>query len=142
MRTWLIRGVLAAVVLFVLAQVVPYGRGHANPPVQAEPAWDSSATRSLAVRACYDCHSNLTTWPWYSNIAPTSWLLQRDVDSGRSTLNFTEWNRPQEAKGDIVEAVRGGDMPPWYYTPMHARAKLSAAETDALVAGLVRTLRR
>ena len=142
MRKWVLRIVLAALALFALSQAVPYGRGHTNPPVRSEPRWDSAQTRDLAVRACYDCHSNLTTWPWYTNVAPVSWLTQHDVDSGRGELNFTEWNRPQDAKGDIVEAVRGGDMPPWYYLPLHPHAKLSAAATDRLVAGLIRTLRR
>jgi hypothetical protein len=137
-----VRILLGAVALFALVQVVPYGRGHSNPPVQSEPNWDSPQTRELAVRACYDCHSNLTKWPWYTNVAPVSWLTQHDVDSGRSALNFSEWNTPQESKGDIVEAVRGGDMPPWYYKPLHPRSKLSAADTDKLVAGLIRTLRR
>ena len=142
MRKWILRIVVAGVALFALAQVVPYGRSHSNPPARSEPNWDSPQTRALAVRACYDCHSNETKWPWYTNVAPISWLTQRDVDSGRSTLNFSEWNRPQDAKGDIAEAVRGGDMPPWYYKPLHPRSRLSAADTDRLVAGLVRTLRR
>jgi hypothetical protein len=86
----------AAVVLFALAQAVPYGRNHENPPVQAEPIWDSPRTRQLAKRACFDCHSNETTWPWYTNFAPFSWLAYNDVTGGRSALNFSEWNRPQD----------------------------------------------
>ena len=126
-------------VLFGLAQAVPYGRAHTNPPVQAEPAWDSARTRVLAQQSCFDCHSNLTTWPWDSNIAPFSWLIQRDVDSGRSALNFSEWNNVQDGASDAVEAVRGGSMPPWYYTIMHPNAKLSRADRDALANGLART---
>ena len=129
-------------VLFVVAQAVPYGRSHSSPPVTMEPKWDSPQTRALAVRACYDCHSNQTTWPWYTNVAPVSWLTQNDVDGGRSTLNFSEWNKPQDAKGDLVEAVQGGGMPPWFYKPLHPRSRLSQADTDKLVAGLIRTLRR
>jgi mono/diheme cytochrome c family protein len=129
------------VVLFVLAQAVPYGRGHSNPPTTREPAWDSPRTRALAVEACFDCHSNLTRWPWYSNIAPESWLIQRDVDSGRSTLNFSAWDKPQEADiGEIAEAVRGGGMPPWYYRLLHSKSRLSKAEKAELIAGLQRTL--
>jgi hypothetical protein len=71
MRTWIVRILLGAVALFALIQVVPYGRSHTNPPVQSEPKWDSPQTRALAVRACYDCHSNETTWPWYTNVAPS-----------------------------------------------------------------------
>ena len=141
-KRWLLRIAVATLALLAVVQVVPYGRAHSNPPVRAEPRWDSRATRALAVRACYDCHSNETTWPWYSNVAPISWLLQRDVDGGRSTLNFSEWNRPQEAKADVVEAVQSGDMPPWYYLPMHPHAKLSASDKQRLIDGLVRTLRR
>lgn len=127
------------VALFVLAQAVPYGRGHSNPHVTKEPAWDSPATRTLVADACFDCHSNLTTWPWYSNIAPNSWLIQRDVDEGRSTLNFSEWDQPQEV-GGIVEAVQGGSMPPWYYKLLHPKSRLSKTEKAQLVAGLQKTL--
>jgi len=126
-------------ILFVVAQAVPYGRAHKNPPVQSEPAWDSSRTRTLASQACFDCHSNLTKWPWDSNIAPFSWLVQRDVDSGRSTLNFSEWNRVQDGATDAVEATRSGSMPPWYYTLMHPNARLSQAERNLLADGLERT---
>src|SRR6478735_10619944 len=85
----------------VAIQFVPYGHAHTNPPVRLEPAWDSPQTRELAARACFDCHSNLTKWPWYSNVAPVSWLIQRDVDGGRAALNFSEWNKPQDGAGDI-----------------------------------------
>ena len=67
-------GLLAVVGLFVLIQLAPFGRNHTNPPVVQEPSWDSAETRALAKRACFDCHSNETVWPWYSNIAPVSWL--------------------------------------------------------------------
>ena len=110
--------------LFV--QLVPYGRAHTNPATTSEPRWDSPRTRALALRACGDCHSAKTTWPWYSNIAPVSWLVQRDVDSGRKALDFSAWDKPQDAgAGDIVEQVQGGSMPPWYYTirPDTARAR-------------------
>lgn len=122
--------------LFALAQAIPYGRNHSNPPVSKEPAWNSPRTRELAVRACFDCHSNQTRWLWYSNIAPVSWLVQRDVESGRSALNFSQWDKPQDVSaGDIAEAVRGG-MPPWFYTIIHRNAALSSTEKSQLVAGL------
>ncbi len=63
-------------ILAILIQVVPFGHSHTNPAVTKEPGWDSSDTASLFHRACYDCHSNQTTWPWYSNVAPVSWLVQ------------------------------------------------------------------
>ena len=126
--------------LFALIQAVPYGRNHTNPAVLAEPAWDSPATRALAARACFDCHSNLTKWRWYSNVAPVSWLIQKDVDGGRSQFNFSEWNRPQDVSiGDVVDSIRGGSMPPWFYTLPHPSASLSSAEKDALIRGLQAT---
>ena len=139
-RKVLFRAALALLALFALSQAVPYGRGHSNPPVTLEPRWDAPATRALASRACFDCHSNLTVWRWYSNIAPGSWLIQRDVEGGRSTLNFSAWDKPQGVSiGDIVDAIRGGSMPPWYYTVLHSRASLSSAEQSALIAGLQAT---
>jgi mono/diheme cytochrome c family protein len=125
--------------LFLLAQAVPYGRAHSNPPVLAEPAWDSPKTRALAEASCFDCHSNLTKWPWDSNIAPFSWLIQHDVADGRAIVNFSEWNRPQHEALDAIEAAREGSMPPWYYKLMHPKARLSAAERNALADGLQRT---
>ena len=113
---WLL---IAGVALFLLAQAVPYGRSHANPPTTAEPRWDSQQTRELAARACFDCHSNLTTWPWYSNLAPVSWLTQRDVEGGRAALNFSNWDKPQDGAGDVASAIAGGSMPPWFYPLMH-----------------------
>ena len=71
---------------FILIQFVPFGRDHTNPPTSKEPAWDSPETKALIRRACFDCHSNETTWPWYSNVAPVSWLTQRDVNGGRGHL--------------------------------------------------------
>jgi mono/diheme cytochrome c family protein len=76
----------------VLIQLIPFGHSHTNPPEAGEPAWNSPATRELIHRACFDCHSNESVWPWYSNVAPVSWLVQRDVNEGRSHLNFTEWD--------------------------------------------------
>jgi hypothetical protein len=131
---------LVGVGLFGLIQLVPYGRNHSNPPVLAEPRWNTPATRTLAAKACFDCHSNLTTWPWYSNVAPVSWLVQRDVDGGRSQFNFSEWNKPQDVSiGDAVDAIRGGSMPPAIYRLMHPTARLSGTENDALIKGLVAT---
>jgi mono/diheme cytochrome c family protein len=131
-------GGLGILALLVLAQAVPYGRSHSNPPVTKEPAWDSAATRAQVVESCFDCHSNETKWPWYTNVAPSSWLVQRDVDEGRSKLNFSEWDRPQEGS-DAAEVVRSGEMPPWQYTLLHRGAKLSDAEKESLAKGLEAT---
>ena len=137
MRGWLIRIAIVAGALFLLIQLVPYGRSHTNPPVTAEPTWNSPQTRALAQRACFDCHSNETKWPWYTNVAPVSWLSQRDVDGGRSSLNFSEWNKPQDVSAsDITDAVNGGGMPPWFYVLLHPNAGLSKTEKAQLVIGL------
>ena len=131
---------IAIVGTFVLIQLVPYGRDHANPPVTTEPRWDSPQTRELAVPACFDCHSNETAWPWYTSVAPFSWLTQRDVDEGRNTLNFSTWDRPQSELEDIGKVVLEGEMPPWTYTLIHSGAKLSDAEKRALADGLEATI--
>jgi len=126
----------------IAIQLVPYGRVHTNPPVQAELTWDSPQTAELARRACYDCHSNQTVWPWYSNIAPASWLIQHDVDEGRQRLNFSEWNRPQREARQAGREVQRGRMPPSYYFLTHPSAKLSPDEAQALIEGLNTSLAR
>ena len=102
-------------------QLVLYGRAHTNAPVTAEPAWDRTETRELARRACFDCHSNETSWPWYTTIAPASWLAQRHVNEGRRVLNFSEWDRPQRQAREAVESVREGEMPTRDYLWVHRR---------------------
>jgi hypothetical protein len=130
-------GAAAILIVGMLAiQLVPYGRDHTNPPVTGEPAWDSPATRDLAVIACFDCHSNETKWPWYANIAPISWRLQRHVDEGRAKLNFSEWGTREQEAGELVEVVREGEMPPWDYLLLHPEARLSDADKQALIEGL------
>jgi mono/diheme cytochrome c family protein len=141
MVRWIVRIALVGAGAFVLIQLIPYGRNHTNPPVQAEPAWNTPRTRQLAQAACFDCHSNLTKWRWYSNVAPVSWLVYRDVHDGRSALNFSEWNKPQDGAGDAVEAVGSGSMPPWFYVIMHPNAHLSSIEKGDLMRGLAATLR-
>ena len=137
-RRWLLRLALLLVLGLVAIQLVPYGRDHDNPPVTQEPAWDSQATRALAVTACFDCHSNQTAWPWYTNLAPVSWLIQRDVDEGRETLNFSTWGSGQEAD-EAAEAVREGSMPPDIYILLHPDARLSESDRQALIDGLIAT---
>jgi hypothetical protein len=124
--------------ILVVAQFVPYGRDHANPPVLAEPAWDDPVARELAVRACFDCHSNQTNWPWYSNVAPMSWLIQRDIDEGREELNWSEWG-PGSEGDESAETVLEGSMPPNSYALLHSEARLTDQEIDSLVAGLQAT---
>lgn len=128
--------VLGVVLLFVAIQLIPYGRNHTNPPVISEPQWDSAQTRELAARACFDCHSNQTVWPWYSNVAPISWLIQRDVDQGRRRLNFSEWSTQQRGARESSRVIQRGEMPQWYYVMLHPSAKLSPQENQSLVQGL------
>lgn len=123
--------VVAGVALFGLIQLVPYGRDHTNPPVVQEPQWDAP-TRAIAQKACFDCHSNEVVWPWYSNVAPFSWLIQRDVEEGRSRLNFSDWGRVREID-EIGEVLAEGEMPPAQYLLMHPAAKLTDAEKQALI---------
>lgn len=132
---WVKWGLATVLVAALAAQVVPYGRDHTNPPVVAEPQWVSSQTRDLAVRACFDCHSNETEWPWYTNIAPISWLTQSDVDEGREELNFSEWDREQEGE-EAAETVREGSMPPSTYLLTHPTARLTEVELAELTDGL------
>lgn len=139
----LIYGGLVLLAIFILIQLVPLGRDHTNPPVTQEPNWDSPQTRQLAQRACFDCHSNETVWPWYSNLAPMSWLIQNHVDEGRRRLNFSTWDqqRPREPE-EIAEVILEGEMPLPNYLPLHPEARLSAAERQALAQGLMNTVNR
>jgi hypothetical protein len=88
-------------------------------------------------RACRDCHSNQTTWPWYSRVSPVSWLLVRDVRQGRAHINFSDW-RGLTAQAtnsrmiDVCSETKQGEMPPWYYVPLHRQAKLTPRDVETL----------
>jgi hypothetical protein len=146
-RTFWIGGglVLAALVIFGLIQLAPTGVSYTNPPVVSEPNWDTPQTRALAQRACFDCHSNETNWPWYTHIAPVSWLTARDVNEGRAHLNFSTWGQATSGRGrrtnarEIVRSVQDGSMPPAIYLPLHPTAQLTAEEQQQLVAGFMAT---
>lgn len=128
--------------LFVAVQLVPYGRDHRNPPATGAPPWDSPRTQELAMRACGDCHSQETKWPWYASLAPVSWRIQSHVDEGREHLNFSAYDRPQRHAHEAAEIVEDGEMPPWDYKLMHPEARLSPEETAELVKGLAATFVR
>ena len=131
---------ISVLLLGVAIQVVPYGRDHTNPLVVQEPQWDTPKTRALFMRACADCHSNETKWPWYSNVAPVSWLVQHDVDEGREHFNISNWLHQKKNKGDeAAKEVREGEMPPLVYLPAHPEARLSETEKKELITGLVNT---
>lgn len=139
-----IRPLLILTVSFLVGiQLIPYGRDHENPPVVAEPPWNSPQTREFAVAACFDCHSNETVWPWYSNVAPVSWLVQRDVDRGRSQANWSEWGLEEDDESEeSAETVEEGSMPLVPYTWLHPEARLSDEELDLLASGLEATFGR
>lgn len=131
--------VALALVAFVGLQAVVAAKGHTNPPVTGEPKWDSQVTRDLAVRACFDCHSNETKWPWYSNLPPVSWLVQRHVDEGRHKLNFSTWGTGRAETEHIISSIACGQMPTGDYQLMHPEARLSDAEKQQLIAGMAAT---
>ncbi len=138
-RRIIVIAVIAAAALFLLAQAVPYGRDHADPPATQALRFDSARTADLFAGACGDCHSNRTSWPWYTNVAPVSWLVQRDVDEGRGVMNVSEWDTPQPGISEVVEQISGGEMPPWQYKPLHSGARLSAQDKRDLITGLQRS---
>lgn len=125
---------IAALLLFGLAQLVPVER--TNPPVEMEiPAGD--AVVQILRRSCYDCHSNESRWPWYAYVAPVSWLVVHDVNEAREHLNFSTWNAYKAKKRiklmrEAWEEVEEGDMPLWFYLPLHPDARLSDAEKQRL----------
>lgn len=109
----------------------PANRGSFSPP--------ASVAQPLR-RACFDCHSNETNWPWYSGVAPLSWLIVHDVDEGRRRLNFSEWaeyaSDPETQRyklEQIVRSLRRGDMAPSYYRLLHSAARLTPNERDRIV---------
>ncbi len=140
-RVWIVARAVgfAAAALLVGIQLVPYGPV-ALPATRSEPAWDSPRTRELAVRACFDCHSNEVVWPPYAYVAPISWLVRRDVDEGRAELNFSEWGLRKQEGHEAAESVAEGEMPLALYTFVQRQAVLTAAERAELIAGLGRTL--
>lgn len=120
-------------------QFIPSSFDRTNPPVTGEPAWDAPDTRATFMTACGDCHSNETRYPWYSRIAPGSWLIESDIREGRKHFNISEWDRSQRGADDAAEEVRRGAMPVGPYLLMHPEANLSAAEKKRFVEGLHKT---
>jgi len=133
--------IIVVIALFIVIQFIPYGKDHSNQPVVSEPNWDSQQTRDLSQRACFDCHSNETVWPWYSNIAPISWLVYRDVIEGKNKFNFSDWqNTYLNDPGEFSNVINEGEMPPMQYLLMHPNAKLTATEKEQLITGLQNSL--
>jgi len=135
MRRWLAWSVVVVVGLLVLIQFVPYGHDHTNPTPTGEVPWPDAETADLFSAACADCHSYETEWPWYTSVAPMSWLVQRDVDEGRERFNVSTY--PDVGKGDeAAETVSEGEMPPFLYPLIHPDARLDDAQRETLAAGL------
>jgi len=125
--------------LLVAAQLVRPKR--TNPPVVPSRALESHVqvppqVSSIMKRSCYDCHSSETVWPWYSHVAPVSWLIADDVNQGRSHINFQDWEaqeNPQEANEHlraICKEVQDGGMPPLTYRMMHKSSRLSSEDVN------------
>ncbi len=142
-RTIILTIVGIGIIGFVILQIIPAGSINAkfatpgNPPVTNSIKWDSAQTEQLARSACFDCHSNETRSVWYSNIAPVSWLVNKDINEGRQKLNFST---SRELEGDeMIEQIQRGKMPPAIYLPMHPEANLTATQKQQLMGGFQAT---
>jgi Haem-binding domain len=132
-------GVVLAVV-FVGAQAVRPAR--TNPPVDRQRSIErftpiAPAASHVLERACRDCHSNRTEWPWYSNVAPVSWFVIDHVNHARSHLNFSEWSsysadERRKLLDGVCSQTRDGSMPLPSYTWIHWSARLSEADVKVL----------
>ncbi len=132
MRRWL----FVLVGVGVAMQLVPISRAPGPP---AEDVGAPPALAGAMRRACHDCHSQATVWPWYGYVAPVSWLLAYDVSEAREHLNFSAWSllpAKKRAKrlDEVAEEVEKGEMPPAIYRLMHSEARLDDATRAALVA--------
>lgn len=130
---------LALLFLFLIMigiQFIPVSNEKTNPPITGEPTWNSPQTRSIFVKACADCHSNETSWPWYSNIAPASWIVSNDVRTGRKHFNVSEWDRSQRGGEKVIKEVQRGAMPIGLYLLMHPESNLQPDEKKKFLEGL------
>lgn len=124
------KSIVPLFLVLVAIQLVPIDR--TNPPVESEvPA--PPEVRAILRRSCYDCHSNETVWPWYSRVAPISWLVASDVHEGRGEMNFSTWDRrgkDDQAKllHECWEQIEQGDMPPAIYLQAHPLARFSDSD--------------
>lgn len=125
---------IGLVIIIVVLQFIPVQR--TNPPI----SWDINAPANVSGilrTSCYDCHSNETRWPWYTYIAPVSFVIASDVDEGRKRLNFSEWDKYDEKKREkkldgIIEVVEEGEMPLSMYTIIHKEAILDTVQINIL----------
>ena len=132
--------VAVLIVLFAAAQLLRPGR--TNPPIEAARSIQTHlGTNAVAVldRACGDCHSNQTRWPWYTQIAPLSWLMARGVAEGRKAVNFSEWAEYSPAQRQSLlsvscEDAKTGRMPDRLWTTLHPETRLSAPDIETICA--------
>lgn len=130
----------AAIALVLVGQIIPVNRR--NPPVdQPETIYASqtmpSSVRSVLERSCSNCHSDETAWPWYSYVAPVSWVIARDVHRAREAMNFSQWGnysakRKTSKLEEICEQVINGDMPDGLYLLLHHEAVVTQDEKTAV----------
>lgn len=124
---------------FLLLQIIPVGdfrevlERKPNPPVHTTINWTSEDVKRIVQISCYDCHSNETVYPWYSHVAPFSWLVTRDVNKGREAMNFSE-DAPTDYNLTDMEWHLFNDMPPGIYALMHPQANLTDEQKDLLLA--------
>lgn len=114
-----------------------------NPPVDRQKDYLSSMEVPLEIAqilktSCYDCHSDEAIYPWYSNVAPVSWMLKHHINEGREHVNFSTWMDYSEKKKisiheEITEVLEEGEMPMLSYTLIHSDAKLSESSKAALI---------
>lgn len=130
-----------AVVLFLLIQLIPFGHDHTNPPMVSEPNWSSPDARALVKEHCFQCHSNETEWPWYSNFAPASWLIAMDVIEGRDKFNFSDWKNNPGELDEMAEAIQEGEMPPIQYWIFHPNSKMDDQQKQELINALESSLK-
>ena len=131
---------LLIIVVLIAIQFVPLGKDHNNPKVVAEPEWNSMQTKNLFFKACGDCHSHETKWPWYSSVAPVSWIIANHVEEGREHFNVSNWGLQKKNKGDdAAEEVEEGNMPMKPYLLLHSEANLSDSDKENLIDGLKKT---
>ena len=129
------RRFLFGLLILVLAiQLIPADRE--NPP-SVETIAAPPAVEQILRRSCFDCHSYETQWPWYAYIAPASWLVAYDVHEARDHLNFSTWQIYDEDERidnleEMWEEVEEGNMPLWYYLPLHPEANLDDRERRLL----------
>ena len=132
--------IVGLVGLFVLMQVViPAKTNPPSDPAMSLKAAKPAAAAAVAVleRSCRDCHSNDTTWPWYSHVAPVSWLVARAGNEGRREFNMSEFGtwEPKKQQHKLEEAcaqVKEGEMPMWIYVIQHAEAKLQPGDVELI----------